>query len=408
MLECVFLSSYVIMYEGEYMNKQNVLMVHNFYQIGGGEHTVFQNEVELLKKKGHKVITYTRDNMELNKCIFKKILLPFTTIWSFKTYREVKRIIKNEQIDIVHCHNTFPLISSSVYYAARKLKVPVVQTIHNFRFLCPCALFYRDGKICEECLEKNSFKSAIKHKCYRKSRLQTIVVSNMLRIHRMLGTYKKINYIFLTKFNRNKFDKLIGKDYPYAFIKPNFVEHEFSFKRQSDLNNTFVFMGRLDENKGIRFLLDAWKEIKDYELHIYGDGVRKKEVLDAVKNNSNIKYFGFQQQKVIFEDLVNSQGLVIPSELYEGFPMTIAESFGLKVPVISSDVGNHASIVNTSKGGITYKLYDKQSFIDSINEIVKNNKEYGNNAYKYYCDELLPDKNYEELINIYEKASVIK
>lgn len=388
--------------------KKNVLMVHNFYQIGGGEHTVFNNEVELLKKNGHKVITYTRDNAEINNSLLKKLLLPFTTIWSFKTYREIKKIIKKENIDIVHCHNTFPLISPSVYYAARKMNVPVVQTIHNFRFICPKALFYKNSKICEECLINNNFKSAIKNNCYRDSKIQTIVVTNMLKIHRKLGTYKKINYIFLTEFNKSKFNKLIDINKDNIFIKPNFVERKLDLKRPKKLNNVFVFMGRLDENKGIKFLIDTWKNINDYELHIYGDGSYKDYVVNATKSNNNIKYYGFQKQDVIFEDLINSYGLVIPSICYEGFPMTIAEAYSLGIPVLSSDVGNHASIVSTARAGCLYKLNDEESFKEKLEDIIDDNKKYSENAVKYYNDVLSPEKNYKELIDIYEKAKCIK
>lgn len=387
--------------------KKNVLMVHNFYQIGGGEHTVFNNEVELLKKNGHKVITYTRDNKEINNSLLKKLLLPFTTIWSFKTYRDIKKIIKNEQIDVVHCHNTFPLVSPSVYYASRKMKIPVIQTIHNFRFICPNALFYREGKICEECLNNNNFKSALKHKCYRNSKLQTLIVTLMLKIHRKLGTYKKINYIFLTEFNKSKFDKLIDINKDNVFIKPNFVEKKFDFERPEKLNNTFVFMGRLDENKGIKFLVDAWKDIKDYELHIYGDGAYKDYVIKALEENNNIKYYGFQEQETIFKDLVKSQGLIIPSECLETFGMTIVESFSFKVPVIVSNLGNPRKIVEDSDGGVIYKLYDISSFINSIESIIENNKKYSDNASIYYEKVLSPEKNYKELTDIYERAKHI-
>ena len=388
--------------------KKNVLMVHNYYQIGGGEHTVFNNEVELLKNNGHKVSTYTRDNKEINKSIIKKMLLPFTTIWSFKTYREVKRIIKKEKIDIVHCHNTFPLISPSVYYAAKKMNIPVVQTIHNFRFLCPKALFYKNGKICEKCLNDNNFKAAIKNKCYRESKIETIIVTMMLKIHRLFGTYKKINYIFLTEFNKNKFDKLIDITGDNVFIKSNFVQKKFKYKRPDKLNNTFVFMGRLDENKGIKFLVDSWKDINDYNLHIYGEGNYKDYVVEATKTNKNIKYFGFQKQNVIFQDLVESYGLIMPSEWYEGFPMTIAESMSLYIPILSSDIGNHASIVKKSNAGCLYKLNDEKDFKKKIIEIIKNNKIYSDNARKYYNEVLSPEKNYKELLNIYEKARTIK
>lgn len=388
--------------------KKTILMIHNFYQIGGGEHTVFNNEVELLRNNGHKVITYTRDNKEINNSFIKKILLPFTTVWSFKTYREVKRIIEKEKIDIVHCHNTFPLISPSAYYAARKMNIPVIQTIHNFRFLCPNAIFYRNGKICEDCLKNDNFKCALKNKCYRKSKIQTFIVTLMLKIHRKLGTYNKINYIFLTEFNKNKFSKLINVNGDNIFIKPNFVEKKYNFKRPNKLNNTFIFMGRLDENKGIKFLIDSWKNIKDYELHIYGDGEYKELVKKAAKDNSNIKYFGFKPQEEIFKDLVKSQALIIPSTCYEGFPMTIAESCSLGVPTLSVNIGNHSAIIKKSQAGRIYELNNHKSLFDNIKEIVSNNKNYSNNAQKYYENELSPKKNYKELTDIYEKAKVIK
>ena len=386
--------------------KKNVLMVHNFYQIGGGEHTVFNNEVELLRKHGHKVITYTRDNKEINKSIIKKLLLPFTTIWSFKTYIEVTKILKKENIDIVHCHNTFPLISPSVYYAARKMKIPVVQTIHNFRFLCPKALFYRNGKICEDCLKKNSFKDAIKNNCYRNSKIQTLVVTNMLRIHRKLGTYNKINYIFLTEFNKNKFNKLININDKNIFIKPNFVEKKHNLQRPNKLNKSFVFMGRLDDNKGIKFLVDTWKDIKDYELHIYGDGNNKDYVEQVTSKNNTIRYYGFKDQETIYNDLIHSEALIISSESYEGFPMSIAESYSIGVPVLSSNIGNHASIVTKSKAGCLYELHNEKSFVNQIDVIIKQNKQFSEHAKRYYDEVLSPEKNYKELVDIYEKARI--
>ena len=137
--------AYVSFLRGSNMKKK-ILMVHNYYQIGGGEHTVYENELNLLKKNGHEVIEYTRKNSELKKSKIKLLLSPLTTIWSLRTYLEVKEIIKREKIDIVHCHNTFPLISPSVYYASIKCNVPVIQTIHNFRFVCPGGLLFKNNQ----------------------------------------------------------------------------------------------------------------------------------------------------------------------------------------------------------------------------------------------------------------------
>ena len=161
--------------------KERVLLVHNYYQIGGGEHTVFENEKRMLKEHGHDVAEYTRDNAELNHSILKKLLLPFTTVFSFRTYREIRRMINAKGIDIVHCHNTFPLISPSVYYAARRCGVPLVQTVHNFRFICANGVLSREGRPCEACV-KNGLECALSNRCYRNSWLQTLVLVNFDRL----------------------------------------------------------------------------------------------------------------------------------------------------------------------------------------------------------------------------------
>jgi len=380
-------------------SKERILMVHNFYQIGGGEHTVFANEKRLLSENGHYLVEYTRDNAELNKSKIKKLLLPFSSIFSFKTYREVKKIIKREKIDIVHCHNTFPLISPSVYYAARKCKVPVVQTIHNFRFLCPNGVFYRDGHTCEDCLNKG-LSCSLKNRCYRNSKIQTLVVVNMLRFHRLIGTYKKINYIFLTDFNKTKYDYLLKGQAVGEYIKPNFEYIDLP-EKVDECKDIYVFIGRLEENKGIRFLLESWKKI-DKELFIFGDGTYKNEVEDASVNYPNIHYLGFKPQNEVFEYIARAKALIFPSEWYEGFPMSLIEAFALETPVLCADIGNQADIVKSAKAGAVYKLGDKSSFIAAIDDIEVDFIIYSKNARAAYETQYTPQANYKQLKSIYE------
>lgn len=389
------------------MEKKRVLMVHNFYQIGGGEHTVFENEKNLLMENGHEVYTYTRSNDELKKSKWKLLLLPFSTVWSFKSYREVRKIIKKKNIDIVHCHNTFPLISPSVYYAARSLKVPVVQTIHNFRFLCPNGLFYCNGEICEKCRESRSFLPALKNGCYRNSKIQTAVAVAMLRIHRLLGTYRKINYIFLTKFNRDKFSEIMDIHGDNVFIKPNFVQRPVEESKRN-IAKKFLYIGRLDQYKGIRFILKAWSSLPEaYELHIYGDGECRDICEEAAQKYPNIHFFGYRAQNKIFEDLRQASALLFPSVLYEGFPMTLAESFGLGTPVVAVNIGNHADIVRSSGGGVLYESESVESFCHAIEDIMSHREAYSKEATAFYNAQLTREKNYEKLCEIYDKAKYI-
>lgn len=389
------------------MGKKRVLMVHNFYQIGGGEHTVFENEKQLLIDRGHEVYSYTRSNDELKESKWKLLMMPFSTIWSAKTYREVRRLIQEKHVDVVHCHNTFPLISPSVYYAARSLRIPVVQTIHNFRFICPNGLFFCDGKICEKCRELGSFLPALKNSCYRESKIQTAVVIAMLRIHRWLGTYRKMNYIFLTEFNKNKFADLIDINEKNVFLKPNFVQQPVT---EHYINRTprFLYVGRLDSYKGIDFVLKAWSFLpKEYELYIYGDGEYRCICEQSAEDQPNIHFMGYRPQNEIFGNLRRSSAIVFSSILYEGFPMTLAESFGLGRPAVAVNIGNHADIVRTSGGGVLYEHENIESFCSAIEAILKENQKYSENALAFYHSQLTKEKNYEMLCDIYDKAKSI-
>ena len=207
----------------------NVLIVHNKYKQKGGEDVVVENETKLLKEMGYNVYTYIRSNEELNgMSFFQKICLPFTTIFSIKSYREVYKHIKENKIDILHVHNTLCVISPSVYYAGFKAKIPVFQTIHNFRLLFPSVLLLKDNRICTECVDKG-LNMALRYKCYRNSFIQTLMVVLMLKIHRMLGTYNRLNYICLSEFNKIQIMKLnnikgISIDESQVFVKPNFLD----------------------------------------------------------------------------------------------------------------------------------------------------------------------------------------
>lgn len=392
------------------MGKQNVLIVHNYYQIPGGEDTVVENEKKMLIENGHKVILYTRHNDEIkSNNILKKFLLPFETIFSLKTYKDIKRIIREEKIEIVHVHNTLPLISPSVYYAARSCKIPAIQTLHNFRLLCPAATFVRNDKICEKCLEKSLF-SAVKYKCYRNSFLQSSIISMNIAIHRFIGTYKRINgYIALTEFNKKKFENLI--DSKKIFIKPNFSNFNDDKSLKLDNRRYFLYLGRVDKIKGLEVILRAWKNIKEEELYIVGTGPYEENVKEYVaKNNmSNVKLLGFKRKDEVIAIIKNAKAIIIASQWYEGFPMTIVESFSLGVPVIAGDIGNMSSIIEHSANGLLFKYNDheelrKQVEVFSNGNIMRKLSIGAKESFdKKYCKEI----NYNILLKVYNDVGAI-
>lgn len=387
--------------------KQNILIVHNYYQIPGGEDTVVANEKKMLEDHGHKVILYTRNNSELKEMSkLQKLKLPFTTIFNPRTYKDIKRIIRKENIDVVHVHNTLNLVSPAVYYAALSCKVPVVQTVHNFRLLCPGATFYRDGHICEDCVH-HGLKCAIKHNCYRGSKAQTLVCVVNTWIHRMTGVYGKINYICLTEFNKQKLLELKQIKEDKVFVKPNFVESNETFIPEEQRKDQFVFAGRLDKLKGIDILLKAWKQMgaKAPKLIVCGTGPMEKWCKEFAKSNKlNVEFKGCVPNAEVLKIVASSKALVLPTQWYEGFPMSIVEAFSVGPPVICSDLGNAGSIVEEKITGFKFQYNESDSLKCVIKEFesydIKLLQQSAYGKYRRYFDQ---NRNYEMFQTIYRE-----
>lgn len=382
--------------------KQKVLIVHNYYQIPGGEDTVVANEKKLLENHGHEVVLYTRHNSELNSLSkFQKVLLPFSTVFSMKTYKEVLNLIKKEKIEIVHVHNTLNMVSPSVYYAAFACKVPVVQTVHNFRLLCPGATFFRDGHVCEDCLEKG-LSCAVKYKCYRGSRVQTLACVVSMLIHRMLGTYRRLNYICLTEFNKSKLLHLKQIKEKRIFIKPNFVQAAEKVVLYNEREDQFVYVGRLEEIKGMDVLLEAWNLMGDSapKLYMCGKGPLEDWCKQYISDNqlTSVEMLGFVPNDQTRRMVGESKALILPTQVYEGFPMTIAESYAAGTPVIGSDLGNAGSLIENGATGWKFSHKSPEGLAEAVQKI--------RNFYKGMDDEKIQkysaEKNYEQLRNIYE------
>ena len=386
-------------------NKQKILLVHNYYKIPGGEDTVVRNEKYLLEQHGHEVLLYTRSNQEMESfSVWQKLLLPFTTLFSLRTYREIKRLIKEEKPDIVHVHNTLSLISPSVYYAAFACRVPVVQTIHNFRLLCPAATLVRDKKICEDCLEQG-LGCAIRHRCYRNSRLQTLVSVCVLKLHRMLGTYSRLFYIFLTDFNKEKFLQENAECRTHIKRERVYVKSNFVWTPQLDKiqkKKQYIYVGRLDALKGIHVLLKAWETITDKKLLICGSGPEEAWVKQYIKENQmiQVKMMGQLPHEEVLKLLAESTALVMPTQWYEGQPMVILESYAVGTPVLASSIGNSGSMVLPGKTGFCFKPDSPQALIGALEQLEKTKHWDIQTIYnQFYTSE----KNYEILKHIYDE-----
>lgn len=375
-----------------------ILQAHNYYQQAGGEDTVVAQEKALLESNGHEVITYYKTNDVINSIKgVQKIGLLKETTWSRKTYEEVNTILKQDKIDLCHVHNTLPLISPSIYYACKDNKVPVVQTLHNYRLICTNGLLMREGRICEDCLGRSAY-GAISKKCYRNSAIQTYAVARMLQKNKRMGTWSSQvdAYLCLTEMARQKFiehglprDKLI--------VKPNFIKVDV--EPTETKSNYLLFAGRLTSSKGVELIKSVAKKV-DYRIKMVGDG----ELSPIFKNSPNVELLGKRSHNETLNLIKNAKALLFPSLWYEGMPMTIIEAFALKTPVIASDLGAMSSMI---KDGVNGLLFNPQK-IDSIenkiryslNNEVQMNK-LANNAFNDYKNYYSSDANYDMLINIY-------
>lgn len=383
-------------------DKKKILIVHNYYQIPGGEDTVVANEKKMIEDHGHEVILYTRSNSEIKTMSrLKKAMLPLTTVFNYKTYKDIKRLIRTEKIEIVHVHNTLTLISPSVYYAACSCKVPVIQTMHNFRMLCPGAVFYRDGHICEDCT-KQGLWCAVSHGCYRGSRIQTFVCVISTVIHRMSGIYRKLNYICLTEFNKTKLLQLKQIQPDHVFIKPNFT---YNGKLGYQAKNYYLYMGRMEKIKGVRMLLEAFAALPDKRLVLVGTGTE----LEALKNESahcqNISFKGFLLREELNQVLAGAKAVIVTSQWYETFGMVVAEAFSCRVPVIVGDIGNVASLVDDGINGIKFKYNSVEALRQAVARFEGMDAEaMGKAAYEKYLKEFSEEKNYHDIEVVYQNA----
>lgn len=396
------------------MNKENILMVHNYYQIPGGEDTVVENEKRMLEEKGHKVILYTRNNAELQLGIFAKLLLPFVAVFNPRTFFEIRKIIRKEQIDIVHVHNTLSLISPAVFYAACSMGVPVVNTLHNFRLECASADFYRDGKICEDCLKKGAV-CALKHKCYRNSFLQTLVNISITGIHRCLGIYRKVYFICLSEFNRERLLELNKKyknciDPQKVFVKPNFTfESKINTERKIPKEDGYyLYIGRMEKIKGVYEIIKAF-ETNGKSIIMIGDGTEYEKLKKYIekKKLQNIRLLGYVDHSHIGEYLANAKALIAASQWYETFGMVVIEAYACHIPVIVGNIGNIGDLVVDEVTGRKF-IYDSVKDLNRVIEEFEGTTMSGEEGYRIYCKKFNEESNYKQLMDIYKSILVSK
>lgn len=377
----------------------HILIAHNAYQQRGGEDSVVESEIALLRARGHEVLEYRRSNDDLKG--MGRVDAALQTMWSGQTRRELSALFAAEQPDVVHVHNTFPLISPSLYWAAAKARVPVVQTLHNYRLLCPQAMLLRAGTVCEDCVGKLPWRAAVRG-CYRDSMAQSAVLGSMLTLHRSLGTYQKQigRYIALTEFGRQKF---IDGGLPAERIrvKPNFVEPPTV--QATGMREGFLFVGRLSAEKGVDVLAGAMASEPGLRCEVIGAGPEQESLAQL----PSVDLRGWRQGDFILARMLAARALVMPSVWYEGFPRTIVEAFAAGLPVIASRLGAMATSIDDGRTGLLFEPGNAADLAAKLRWAQANPEamaEMGRAARIEYEARYTPARNYEMLMDIYAEA----
>jgi glycosyltransferase involved in cell wall biosynthesis len=378
-----------------------VLFIHNKYLQAGGEDAVVRDECELLRARGVEVRNYERDNADIEH--MSRLQLAADTIWSVRSYRQVGAELDAFRPDVVHCHNTFPLVSPSVYRAAADRGIPVVQSLHNFRIACPQAFLLRNGKPCEDCLGNLPWRSVLR-RCYHNSATQSAVLVAMIGVNRAIGTYRKsvTRYVALNEFCRGKFIQS-GLPPECVVVKPNFVD--LPAVPEGGARSGALFVGRLSIEKGVQTIANAFGAVSGGSLDVIGDGP-DEGVLTGIPG---VRLHGRLDAHKTYAAMSRAEYLLMPSIWYENFPRVLVEAFACGLPVIASRLGAMAELVEEGHTGLLAEPGDAKSLAEKIawaDTHPHAMREMGRAARRNYEQRYTADVNFAQLTAIYRDAIV--
>lgn len=382
-----------------------VLMCHTRYQVRGGEDESFAAEADLMERHGHSVIRFERTNDALEAMGGMEIV--GRTVWNHAVYRELRTLMRRERPDVMHCTNLFPLLSPATYYAARAEGVPVLQSLRNYRLHCLNSFFFRDGAVCESCLGRTMAWPGIARGCYRKGRAASAVVATMLASHRLIGTWRRgvDLYFTVSEFARQK---LIAGGMPpdRIAVKPNFVHPDPG--AGTGAGGYAVFVGRLSPEKGIETMLEAWTRIDEsIPLRIIGDGPLADRVRSVTEQHPRIQWLGRRSPAEIMNVVGEASVLVMPSIWYETFGRTIVEGFARGTPVVSSNLGAMAELVDHGRTGLLVEPGRPDELARGVTQIVKSDTLQARmrpQARAAYLASYTAERNYELLMGLYRRV----
>jgi glycosyltransferase involved in cell wall biosynthesis len=385
-----------------------ILLIHNFYQQFGGEDAAALADKALLESHNQEVISYTRDNSEIHDfSLMNKLLFPSQVIYSGRTKRNLAKIVKDRRPDIALIHNFFPLVSPSVYHVLHSLHVPIVQVIHDFRFLCPNGWFFTQGQICERCKRGNYF-SAVRFRCYRDSYLSSALAASSIGLNRLSGMLEKITaFVSPTCFVKQKLVEG-GVQEDKIFVRPHFMDTS-PVAPSCGKGRYALYLGRISPEKGIWTMVRAFQVLKGVTLKIAGTGPMEAALGRYLTANAveNVELVGFRRGKDKWQLLADSLFVVLPSECYETFGLVVLEAYAAGKPVVASNLGSLPYVVEDGKSGILFEPGNAEDLIEKVNHLLAHPSgiaSMGLHARGLAEMKYSPDQSYQTFLDIASKV----
>lgn len=380
-----------------------ILLIHTAYQFKGGEDSVVAQEIALLQQKYEVEVVYFQ-----NDAGAKGALQFLASLWNRRAAKKIKDKIKQFQPDLVHIHNWHFALGPLVFRVIHSLGIPVVHTVHNYRLLCPSAILLHNGRLFTDSLQQSFPWKAVQNKVYRSSASQTFWLAFVVWFHKKIGTWKLIDtYVCLTPFAVKLFKQSnFGIAEEQFTVKPNFT-HSTAIIQLPEKENHFLFIGRLSEEKGIKTLINAFRELP-FKLRIAGDGPLTESVQMNSKVKNTITYLGNLNATEVRIELAKAQALIFPSIWFEGMPMTILEALSTKTPIIASNLGAMTSLITDGSNGFHFEPGNITSLkevihrFNSLSALEKN--QMGKNAFENYKTHYAADLQLSYFETIYNKV----
>jgi len=389
-----------------------ILLVHNRYRSGApsGENRVVDTEAQALAASGHEVVRFGRGSDEIEQwSLARKAMLPARTVWSQEAWRDLKTALRAHRPDVVHVHNTFPLLSASVLYACRDERVPVVATVHNYRLACANGTFFRDGSVCHDCAHGLPVR-AVLHGCYRESRIATAPVTLAMSVHRRAWRSLVSAYIFISATQR---DLLQGFGSPpgRAFVRYNLIPRRD--RPRVARTQTVVYAGRLDEPKGVRLLMAGWDRYlgrsgePGLKLAIAGGGPLGGELAAWASSRPSVELTGTLSGEKCAELIAQARAVVLPSVWEETFGLVAVEAMAAGVAPIAAGHGSFTELITPGVDGVLFTPGDPAALAVAIADVERNPEQYeayGDQARKTYEERFDPERSLADLLDIYRFA----